>query len=87
VAEPVSEGLAAKRAAGVRLGRPSVLGDEVVRRIIDEGAAGETLRAVAEGLTADGVPTARGGDARSTSTVQGVLRGQDAARIPAEVTA
>ena len=81
------EALAAKREAGVRLGRPSVLGDDIVRRIVDDRKAGKSLRVIAEGLTADGVPTARGGAAWSTSTVQAVLRGQDAARLAAEVQA
>lgn len=75
-------GLAAKRAAGVRLGRPSVLGREVVERIVRERAAGRSLRVIAEGLAADGVPTARGGASWSTSSVQAVLAGQDAATLP-----
>lgn len=75
------EGLAAKRAQGVRLGRPSVLSTEVVSRIVTEREQGAGLRVIAEGLTADGVPTARGGQTWSTSTVQAVLAGQDAARI------
>lgn len=75
------EGLAAKRAAGVRLGRPSVLPTAVVQRIVGERAAGRKLREIADGLTADAVPTARGGVGWSTSSVQAVLAGQDAARL------
>ncbi|MGH8922153.1 MAG: recombinase family protein, partial [Actinomycetes bacterium] len=61
IGQRTREGLAAKRAAGVRLGRPSVLPYEVVARIVAERAEGRTMRVIAEGLTADGVPTARGG--------------------------
>jgi hypothetical protein len=46
-----------------------------------ERAAGATLRAIAERLTADGVATARDGATWSTSSVQAVLAGQDAARF------
>lgn len=81
IATRTREGLAAKRAAGVRLGRPSVLASDVVARIVAERAGKATLRVIAEGLTADGIPTARGGAVWSTSSVQAVLAGQDATRI------
>lgn len=72
------EGLAAKRAAGVRLGRPQVLTPAVVMRIVTERAAGQTLQAIADGLMADAVPTARGGSAWRPSSVAAVLRSQAA---------
>ncbi|GGM67143.1 resolvase [Longimycelium tulufanense] len=81
ISQRTKDGLAAKRAAGVRLGRPPVLPTEVVARIVRERQAGATLRAIAEGLTADGVPTARGKAKWSISSVQAVLAGQDAARF------
>ena len=83
IGQRTREGLAAKRAAGVRLGRPSVLPREVVGRIVCERGTGATLRAIAEGLTAEGVRTARGGTSWSTSSVQAVLAGQDAAALVA----
>ena len=67
------DALAAKRAQGVRLGRPPVISAAIAVRIRDERAQGRTLRSIAAGLTADAVPTARGGAAWSTSTVQSVL--------------
>ncbi|TCK25431.1 recombinase family protein [Pseudonocardia endophytica] len=85
IGQRTREGLAAKRAAGVRLGRPSVLGDDVVARVVRERADGRKLREIADGLTADGVPTARGGSTWSTSSVQAVLAGQDAARMAERV--
>lgn len=69
------EGLAARRAAGVRLGRPSVLPASVVARIVAERTRGATLRVIADALTADGVPTARGTSSSwGTSSVAAVLR-------------
>lgn len=81
ISQRTKDALAAKRAAGVRLGRPSVLSTDVIRRIVTERAKGQGLRVIAEGLTVGGVATARGGPAWSTSSVQAVLAGQDAAAI------
>ena len=81
ISQRTTEALAAKKAQGVRLGRPSQLPPEIVERIVRERAAGRRLRVIAEGLTAGGVPTARGGAKWSTSTVQAVLNGQDAAKL------
>jgi DNA invertase Pin-like site-specific DNA recombinase len=81
ISQRTKDGLAAKRAAGVRLGRSPVLPMEVVRRIVWERHAGRKLREIAEDLTADGVPTARGGREWSTSSIQAVLAGQDAAKV------
>jgi len=64
---------AVKRAQGVRLGRPRQLPDEVVARIVRERAGGATLQAIADGLAADGVPTAQGGSWRP-GTVAVVVR-------------
>jgi DNA invertase Pin-like site-specific DNA recombinase len=52
------DALAARRAAGVV--RPRALDPVVRERIVAERAAGRSLRAIADALTADGVPTARG---------------------------
>jgi DNA invertase Pin-like site-specific DNA recombinase len=81
IGQRTKDALAARRAAGVRLGRPSVLDRSVVERIVGERDAGASLRAIAEGLTANGVQTARGGGRWSTSSIQAILAGQDAARI------
>jgi DNA invertase Pin-like site-specific DNA recombinase len=76
IASRTRDALAAKRAAGLRLGGPRSIDDEVVERIVRERASGRGLRVIAEGLTADGVPTSKGG-AWSTSTVQRVLARPD----------
>lgn len=72
------DALAQRRREGVRLGRPSTLSASVVARIVREREAGQSLRAIAEALNSEGVPTAHGGAAWHASTVSKVLRGQDA---------
>lgn len=78
IGQRTREGLAARRAAGVRLGRPPELSTDVVTRIVDERAAGRSMRKIADGLTADGVPTARGGARWQVSSVQAVIRSREA---------
>ncbi|MGI0131170.1 MAG: recombinase family protein [Thermoplasmata archaeon] len=73
IGERTRAALAVKKAQGVRLGRPRVLPDAVVGRIVGERAAGRTLQAIAAGLHADGVATAQGGVWRP-GTVAVVLR-------------
>lgn len=75
------DALAAKRAQGVRLGRPRTLPLDVLERISRDRAAGMTFRAIADGLTADGVPTAQGGVWRP-GTVAAVLTSQDMPQMP-----
>ena len=78
ISERTREALAVKRAQGVRLGRPSTLPSEIVARIVAERDAGSSLRAIADGLTRDGVATAQGGRAWYASTVRKVLAGPSA---------
>jgi DNA invertase Pin-like site-specific DNA recombinase len=73
IGERTKAALAERRAAGVRLGRPRMLPDNVRERIAREREAGATLRAIAEALNADAVPTAHGGKAWHASTVRQVL--------------
>jgi DNA invertase Pin-like site-specific DNA recombinase len=61
VGQRTREALAAKRAAGVRLGRPPVVPTAVRRRITEERQRGSTWRAIAAGLNADEIPTAHDG--------------------------
>jgi DNA invertase Pin-like site-specific DNA recombinase len=70
IGQRTRDALAAKRAAGVRLGRPPMLPDAVVARIVDERAGGTGWSAIARGLEADGVPTAQGGARWYPATVR-----------------
>jgi hypothetical protein len=45
----------------------------IVERVASERAAGKSLRAIAAGLTADGIPTSQGGKAWHASTISKVL--------------
>lgn len=81
IGERTRDALAAKKAQGVRLGRPSTLSSPVVSRIVTEHARGATLTAIAAGLQADSVPTAQGGRRWYPATIRKVLKGQDAARL------
>lgn len=61
IGQRTRDALAAKKASGVRLGRPRSLPDGVVQRIISERSGGATLAVIADRLNDDGVPTAQGG--------------------------
>lgn len=73
IAENTRAALAAKRSRGERLGRPVSLPQTVRERIGAERAAGKTLRAIADALTTEGVPTAQGGARWYPATVRKVL--------------
>lgn len=81
IGQRTREALAAKRDAGVRLGRPSTLPLEVVQRIVDAREAGQSYPVIAASLNDDGVPTAHGGARWYPATVRNVERGQDAAKL------
>lgn len=72
VAERTRAALAARKAQGVRLGGPITLAAETRNTIVALRADGMTLQAIADRLTAHGVPTARGGRWRPSS-VRAVL--------------
>jgi len=54
---------------------------EVTRRIIDERANGLTFQAIADGLMADGIPTARGKSRWYPATIKAVTISDNAAAI------
>ena len=73
IGQRTKEALEVKKASGVRLGRPPQIPRSVVRRIQRQRARGETLRAIAESLNRDNVPTAQGGAEWDAATVRYVL--------------
>lgn len=87
IGERTKAALAAKRAQGVRLGRPPVLSEALVQRIASDRRAGKTLRQIAEELDAEGVPTARGGDRWQPSSVRAVVNYAERTRATLKVVA
>jgi DNA invertase Pin-like site-specific DNA recombinase len=79
IGQRTREAMAAKKASGMVFGprawktRKGVMPDAVAERIRRQRAEGRTLRAIAEGLNEDGVPTAQGGAQWWPATVRQVL--------------
>jgi DNA invertase Pin-like site-specific DNA recombinase len=72
ISQRTREALAVNRAKGVVLGRPPSVEDAIVRRIVRERKRGRSLRAIAESLNADGVPTGQGGKEWYPATMRSV---------------
>jgi DNA invertase Pin-like site-specific DNA recombinase len=73
ISQRTKEALAAKKASGVRLGRPPTIPQSVVRRIQRLRARGLSLRAIADELNETKVATGQGGKQWYAATVRGVL--------------
>ncbi len=74
------EALAAKKASGVRLGRPPSRPRSPVERIEQARSSGQTLAAIADALNVEGVPTAHGGAQWHRATVRQVLLSNERSR-------
>lgn len=60
IGERTRDALAARKASGMRLGRPSRMPAEVLDRIASEHAAGRRVSGIVAGLIEDAVPTLSG---------------------------
>ena len=87
IAERTKAALAARKAAGMKLGRPTKVPDEVLRRIISETEQGRSLRTIAQGLMADGIRTGSGNATWHAVQVQRALDCDRAREIAAELYA
>ena len=81
ISQRTRDALAAKRARGERLGARPALPSEVTRRIVSERLEGKTFQAIADGLIADGVRTARGGTRWYPATIEAIVNSDDAALL------
>ena len=79
------DALAAKRAGGERLDAAPAMPMQITRRIIAERGNGRTFQAIAEGLTADGAPTARGKPGWCTASIYAVVTSDNAAALASRV--
>lgn len=76
IGQRTKDALAARRASGVRLGRPSRVPVHVLERVASARVAGHSIRRIAADLTAEGIPTVSGRGTWSHSSVQGILQSQ-----------
>jgi DNA invertase Pin-like site-specific DNA recombinase len=70
IGERTRDALAAKKAQGVKLGRPRTVPNEVRARIARDRDAGATWQAITDALNAENVPTGQGGSQWYAATVR-----------------
>ncbi len=74
IGQRTKEGLEAKRAQGVRLGRPRAITPEMVERLRQLRASSATFEEIANALNEEGIPPPRGGEKWWPSTIQRALK-------------
>lgn len=85
IGQRTREALAVRKAAGVQLGTPTQVPDDVLRRIITEAAEGRSLRKIAADLMADGTRTGSGKSTWHPAQVKRALDCQHAQKLAAEM--
>lgn len=78
ISQRTMDGLAEKRAAGVRLGRPRSVDDRVLKQIIRAYVQKPNYSAIARWLNETGVPTPQGGKMWYPMTISNIVNSQDA---------
>lgn len=76
-----AEGMAQRRREGAIFGRPRNVPDDIRDRIVTELRAGRSYGRIAEGLTRDEIPTARGGRKWWPTTVRDIAQSAVTLRI------
>jgi DNA invertase Pin-like site-specific DNA recombinase len=74
IGQRTKDGLAAKRASGVRLGRPSTLSEEHALQMREYRFGGYTYAWIAKWANAHGIPTGQGAAYWTGSTVRAALK-------------
>jgi DNA invertase Pin-like site-specific DNA recombinase len=77
IGQRTRDALEAKRASGVRLGRPPIIDAPLRARLLAERRGGASYSDIARRLNRDGVATAQGGKAWYPSTVRKVILTED----------
>ena len=81
ISQRTRDALAAKRAGESDWAQRRPLPMQITRRTIAERGNGRTFQAIAEGLMADGVPTARGKTRWYAATIYAVVTSDNAAAL------
>jgi DNA invertase Pin-like site-specific DNA recombinase len=76
-----TEALAAKKAAGLRIGRPRTCPDGVLERVVGMRVRGDRLADIASELNNDDIPTPGGGGRWHNSHVSRLLKTRDAMQL------
>jgi DNA invertase Pin-like site-specific DNA recombinase len=87
IAQRTRDGLAEKRAEGVRLGRPRAITDDLLTEIVQLWMLESSYSGVARFLNEHAVPTAHGGKKWYPASVQKVIQSQDGQSLLNKVAA
>ncbi len=87
ISQRTKDGLAEKRAQGVRLGRPRTIDDELLEAIVTQYLEQSNFSAVARWLNEAGVQTPHNGRMWYPATVQKIVQSQDGRKLIENVAA